>query len=101
VDRDAIPLAPAAARLCARFGIDPYAAISEGTLIITARRGNAPAIMRRLQDKGIPSAVIGEVTTADKGVRVTEDGRERALEHPVTDPFWPAFAAAMARKTGN
>jgi hydrogenase maturation factor len=98
VDSNAIPLAPAAARLCAHFGIDPYASISEGTLIITAAPESAPAIMTRLRDKGIASAVIGEVTQAADGVRVTQDGRERALEHPVNDPFWPAFAAAMGRK---
>jgi hydrogenase maturation factor len=97
-DRDAIPLSPSAARLCAHFGIDPYAAISEGTLLITARPDAKGAVIKRLADKGINAAVIGEVTDAAKGVRVTEAGRERALEHPVTDPFWPAFAAAMERK---
>jgi hydrogenase maturation factor len=98
VDRDAIPLAPAAAKLCAHFNIDPYAAISEGTLIITVRPGAANAVIDRLAGKGIDSAVIGEVTDAAKGIKVTEAGKERTLEHPVTDPFWPAFAAAMTKK---
>lgn len=99
-DRNAIPLAPAAAKLCKHLDIDPCAAISEGTLIITARPGAAAETMKRLEGKGIPSAVIGEVTDAAKGVRVAGDGTERALEHPVNDPFWPAFAAAMEKKTG-
>jgi len=98
VDRDAILLEPAAARLCARFGIDPYSAISEGTLIITARPAAVPAILARLEGKGIAASVIGEVTEKARGLRVTEDGRERDLAHPVTDPFWPAFAAAMERE---
>lgn len=98
VDRGAIPLAPAAARLCARFGIDPYSAISEGTLIITARAPYAGTIMARLALAGIESAVIGEVTEKARGVTVTEDGRLRDLAHPVNDPFWPAFAAAQERE---
>lgn len=99
VDRDAIPLAPAAKKLCALLNIDPYAAISEGTLLITARPSAANAVLKRLASKNIDAAIIGEVTEAEKGVRVTEEGKERALEHPVNDPFWPAFAAAMTKKT--
>ena len=99
IDKDAIALSGAAARLCAHFGMDPYASISEGTLIITARAAAAPAIRGRLTDKGIETSVIGEVTTAEHGIRVNENGTERALEHPVTDPFWPAFARTMELKT--
>lgn len=98
VDRGAIPLAPAAARLCSRFGIDPYAAISEGTLLITARPAAAPAVLARLGAKGITAAVIGEVTEKERGIKVAEDGRQRALAHPVNDPFWPAFAAAQEKE---
>lgn len=98
VDRDAIPLEPAAARLCARFGMDPYAAISEGTLMITARAAAVPAIRGRLEDKEIASEVIGEVTEKARGIKVVEDGRQRDLSHPVTDPFWPAFAAAVEKE---
>ncbi len=98
VDRDAIPLAPAAARLCSRFGIDPYAAISEGTLIITARPAAVPALLARLESKGITAAVIGEVTEKARGIKVSESGRQRDLAHPVNDPFWPAFAAAQERE---
>ena len=98
VDRDAIPLAPAAARLCARFAMDPYSAISEGTLIITAKPAAVPGILARLAAKDIAASVIGEVTEKARGIKVTEDGRQRDLAHPVNDPFWPAFAAAMERE---
>lgn len=100
VDRDSIPLAPAAARLCARFGMDPYAAISEGALLITARPAAVPALLGRLADKGLRAAVIGEVTPAEEGIKVAEGGRVRELAHPVTDPFWAAFAAAREAEKG-
>ena len=98
IDKDAIILNRAAARLCRHFGIDPYSSISEGTLLITAKPGSIPAILRRLEAKGIDASVIGEVTEKARGVKVTENGRERELLHPVTDPFWPAFARALELK---
>lgn len=96
VDRDAIPLSPAAERLCRRFGMDPYCSISEGTLIITARPGAAGGVLDRLAAKGIPAAEIGTVNERSAGIKVTEDGRTRDLAHPVTDPFWPAFSKALS-----
>lgn len=98
VDRDAIRIEPAAARLCARFGMDPYCAISEGTLIITVKPAAATSVLERLAGKGIAASVIGKVTPKEAGIMVTESGRRRHLAHPVTDPFWPAFAAAMERE---
>ena len=98
VDRDAIMIEHAAARLCERFGMDPYSAISEGTLIITAKPGAVPALLSRLAARNIAAAVIGEVTDKSRGIKVTEAGRQRDLPHPVNDPFWPAFAAAMERE---
>jgi len=98
VDRGAIPLSTEAARLCARFGMDPCAAISEGTLLITARPGAEAGILRRLEEKGIAAAVIGEVTDRSGGMRVSEEGLTRELAHPGSDPFWPAFSAAMERE---
>ena len=98
VRKEDILLAPAAKKICAHFGIDPYASISEGTLIITASPKGARGVLARLKAKNIDASVIGEVTPGS-GIRLVEEGRERALEHPVTDPFWAAFAAAMNKKS--
>ncbi len=100
VMRDAVLLSPAARKICAHFGIDPYASISEGTLIITVSPKGTAGVLARLKLKDIAASVIGEVT-GGAGIKVLENGRERALEHPVTDPFWPAFAAAMKQKSGR
>ncbi len=98
IDKEAIILGEAPRRVCEHFGIDPYASISEGTLIATVKEEKAAAVLAALAARGIPASVIGEVTQAKHGVKVKEGGRERALEHPVTDPFWAAFARAMERK---
>lgn len=100
VRKEDIILAPAARRICAHFGIDPYASISEGTLIITVNQKGAPGVLARLKAKGIAASAIGEVTSGG-AITVLEAGSERALEHPVTDPFWAAFAAAMEQKAAR
>ncbi|MDD5210436.1 MAG: AIR synthase family protein [Elusimicrobiales bacterium] len=98
IEKESIILEKAPALICAHFGIDPYASISEGTLIITAREWAVPALLARLAAKGIKASVIGEVKEAKHGVKVVESGEERNLEHPVADPFWAAFAGAMELK---
>lgn len=96
VEQSAIIVSPAARAVCELFGMDPYAAISEGTLIITCRPEKAGAVLARLDDAGIAATQVGEVTPAAEGIRVVRNGREEPLEHPRVDPFWAAFARALA-----
>lgn len=72
--------------------IDPLAAISEGSLIVTASPEKADTIVKTLASEGIPSSVIGEVTHPGEGRYITRlDGRRQALHIPEQDPFWPSF----------
>lgn len=96
IDREAIVVDPSVPPICDLFGIDPYESISEGTLIIAARPHKADEIVRRLSDAAIRASVCGEILPAGQGVRVVEDGRERSLDHPGTDPFWKAFYDSLA-----
>jgi hydrogenase expression/formation protein HypE len=96
LDRDAIVVEPGIRETCELFGIrDPFAAISEGTLIISCRPHAASRIVEVLGQKGIPSSIAGELTGASQDIRVVEDGVERPLEHPGVDPFWNAFYGAL------
>jgi len=88
------------AAVCRLFDIDPYSSISEGTLIITCRPRKAGEVLARLSDKGIPASVVGEVTGAESGINLFDNGRRTVLEHPRVDPFWQAFAREAARQ-GN
>jgi hydrogenase maturation factor len=83
--------------ICQYFGIDPYASISEGTLIITCREDKAQEVVQALSQKGITSSIVGELTHPGHGMILVEEGEERKLEHPVVDPFWRAFYDALAR----
>jgi len=85
--------------ICSYFDIDPYASISEGTLIISCREHKADYLVGKLSDNGIKSSVVGELTAPDRGMILVDGAREEKLEHPVVDPFWRAFYGAIERGT--
>ncbi len=92
LNRDKIVVEEGVMEICELFGIgDPYAAISEGTLIITCRPEFSGRIVEALSAKGIRSSIAGELTSPGSGITVVEGGRERPFEHPRVDPFWEAF----------
>ncbi len=94
-DEQAVPIRPETTAVCELVGIDPLAAISEGTLLATVRPQHTDGVLALLREAGIVAAVIGEMVSAERGLlRLTAEG-ERSLEHPGTDPFWAAFARAM------
>ncbi|MCE4612571.1 MAG: AIR synthase family protein [Desulfurococcales archaeon] len=71
--------------------VDPYAAISEGTLIATVRRDYAGKAVELLEKKGIRASAIGEVLQGSGVTIVRSNGSEETIEQPRQDPFWPVF----------
>lgn len=92
IDLGSIPVRPEVRLVCDYVGIDPYASISEGTLIATVVRDRADAFVAALGAAGISAAVVGEVTDAASGRVMVTSEAEQPLEHPGLDPFWGAFA---------
>jgi hydrogenase maturation factor len=94
--KDKIVVEPGVTEICDMFGIaDPYAAISEGTLIITCKPRASGKIIEALKKKNIPASVTGELVPKESGILLIENGKERLLEHPRVDPFWNAFYKAL------
>jgi len=83
--------------ICSYFDIDPYASISEGTLIITCKEHKAQQVVTALTQKSIKASIVGELTKPEKGMILVEDGKEKKLEHPIVDPFWRAFYDALEK----
>jgi hydrogenase maturation factor len=100
VEKEKIIMEESVPEVCRLFGIDPYASISEGTLIIACKAHKAEAIVKALSDKGIPSSIVGELTKPEKGMVLVEKGKEKKLVHPIVDPFWRAFSAAQEKYKG-
>ncbi len=100
IERERIPVRPEVSAVCEHTGMDPYTAISEGTLIATVVRSRAAAFLGALAGAGIEAADVGEMTEPSAGrVLVTAEG-ERPLEHPGLDPFWGAFGRWAAEAAG-
>jgi len=92
IDLAAIPVRPEVRTVCEHTGMDPYTAISEGTLIATVVPERAEAYVAALAAEGIEAAIVGEVTGRGAPTVLVTDEGERALEHPGLDPFWGAFS---------
>jgi len=98
VEQEKIVVEDCIPEICEYFKIDPYASISEGTLIACCRPHKADEVVRALYEKGINSSIAGELTTADKGMILVKDGKDGKLGHPIVDPFWNAFYGALAKQ---
>lgn len=88
---DEIVLQDAVKKTCECFDIDPYVAISEGTLLATAKKDKAKAVVKALGDEGIPASVVGEATPQKGGINILRRGKKERLDHPRIDPFWTKF----------
>lgn len=96
IERTRLPVAPEARAACELLGIDPYRALSEGTLIIAVRPEHAAAVRSALQEEGISCADTGEAVPGPGAVWLTEaDGNVVALREVEPDPYWPAYARAV------
>jgi hydrogenase expression/formation protein HypE len=82
--------------VCEAFGIDPLAAIAEGSLLITARPDHSKGILHKLSASGIEASVIGKVTDDPRTRTIKRrDGTFVPLAIPTQDPFWPVFFGAL------
>lgn len=100
IEKDKIIVEESVAEVCKMFGIDPYASISEGSLIITCRPQKADEIVKALAKKKIKSSIVGELAKQEKGMILVENGEEKKLVHPIVDPFWRAFYSAGEKYKG-
>jgi hydrogenase expression/formation protein HypE len=96
IEQDAIPVQPVVRKTAEVFGFDPFASISEGTLIVAVDGRDADELVDAFAAEGIPAAVCGEIVPETEGVRVIRNGAATELAHPVADPYWK-LAAELSR----
>lgn len=97
IEQAKIPLSAEAKAACEVFGIDPYWTLSEGTLLATVRPDRAVEALAALDEMGIAGANAGEVVRgAGKLWLTAADGAVRSIEEPEADPYWAAYARAVA-----
>lgn len=100
VEQERIVVEDTIPEICQHFAIDPYASISEGTLIITCREPQAETVIAKLAAKNIKASIVGELTPPEDGMVLVKDGVAGELKHPIVDPFWRAFYDALAENPG-
>jgi hydrogenase expression/formation protein HypE len=91
IEREAVPVRPGVAEVCAHLDIDPWAATSCGSLVIAVDPDDIDAVRGALEDRGTVVAEIGRVG-ADEGGNGTVLVDGEALDHPRVDPSWDAYA---------
>lgn len=92
VETESIPVQPGVEEACEFFDIDPWIAISEGTLLLTVASEGVGDVLTALEEEGIPAAEVG---TVSEGSGVEVDGE--TIEHPERDPFWSTFEKYMEK----
>ncbi|RJO61655.1 MAG: AIR synthase [Dehalococcoidia bacterium] len=97
VEQEKIVVEDCVKEICGLFGIDPYASISEGTLIIACRPHRAQQVVKAIIDRGIKASIAGEFTEASRGMILVKDGKAAPFKHPNVDPFWKAFYDASVK----
>lgn len=99
VHKDRIVTQEAVMRTCDLFDIDPYRAISEGTLLAAVDPASVDDVLSALDAEGIPSSAVGELTPRDEGIMVVDENGEHPLEHPKVDPFWVRFEEYLLKQS--
>ena len=101
VNKDLIVKQDVIMKTCQHFKIDPYAAISEGTLIAIVDPGQADELVDEFERNSILSSIVGEVTDKADGLTIIEKGQTSELNHPGADPYWIVVERLAKAKPGS
>ncbi len=96
VERARLPVHDAVRAACEMLQVDPYWTLSQGTLIVCAKRERAPLVLHELHEEGIAAAVVGEVLAGHGKLWVAEaDSGVSTFTSPLPDPYWAAYERAV------
>jgi len=97
IRKESIPLSEETRRICELFGVDPYNALSEGSLLISVTPNRVEKVEALLQKAGIQSFRVGEILSPENGIVLVDGTGERILEYPEEDTYWGAYWKAVDR----
>ncbi|TGE31804.1 thiamine-phosphate synthase family protein [Desulfosporosinus sp. Sb-LF] len=95
IDKNKIFVPEDIAALCNYFKLDPLEIISEGTLVLTCSTKKTAELMAAFAEQGIDSAIVGKVTSPDKGCYYMDNGEKYELIPPPIDKFWDVFFSPL------
>jgi hydrogenase maturation factor len=91
VDLDRAPVPELSARICRHLGLNPFAAIASGALLLTAAAPDAARIAAALAEAGIRCADIGAVEPGPPIVWQMLPQERRLLPRPPRDEIGRLF----------
>jgi hydrogenase maturation factor len=93
VDLEAVPVPPLSRRMCEAFGIDPFASIASGALLLTVPEDEVDAVCQAIQSAGIPCSAIGRVQVGPVAVWALAGDGASLLSRPDRDALASVFEA--------
>lgn len=97
-DLDKVPVPDDIAALGRALEFDPWAAISEGTLLAAVAPESVAKVLTAWEQAGIDGYVAGEFGAATRPSTIRRNGKIMELEAPGKDPFWDLFFAGLSRQ---
>lgn len=95
-DLDAVTVPADIQALAEALGFDPWAVISEGTLLAAVDPASVAAVRRAWDTLGLAHCEIGSFGVPGHDVaRIRRNGYAEPLQEPGEDPFWPLFFAGL------
>ncbi|MBS3090141.1 hypothetical protein J4433_00015 [Candidatus Pacearchaeota archaeon] len=91
INLDDMILQEEVAGVCRFFNMNPYEAISEGTLVATVNKDYTNKVINALKQKGIQGSIVGKIVEKKEGLKYSKAGKEYNLERPKFDPYWAKF----------
>ena len=85
VKSEDVPLYPETRRICAEYDLDPFGLIASGMLIMTVPVANVDELCNKMRTESVQCSVIGTVTDASEGVRISREGKSSALPYFALD----------------
>lgn len=95
VEKEKIVTQEVIIKTCENFKIDPFVAISEGTLLAVVEPKEADRLVDEFKKNNILSSVVGEVTEGKDTLVVSWQGKASIMEHPKVDPYWGLMEKLM------
>lgn len=88
IDLRKLPVRQETIEVCEFLGLNPYRLLSGGALVMMTDDG--PALVRELEEQGIPGTVVGRTTQSKENI-LTNEGEVRYLERPGEDEIRKIF----------
>lgn len=90
-DPTAVTIPALSARICQIFGLNPFATIASGALLLTVRPQDADSVLSALRANAIAASRIGEVVAGDGKVYTCAAGQRALWPYPERDEIGKVY----------